>query len=118
MHRLRAILAVARMISAKRITLIALMASAVFMSLPSVASAATIDSVTTGSLVDNSNNAEGQSLLTPNVSHGWDALEFNFYTSTNTASPTMANLVPYAPSGSDVFIFTEAYTGTPAGLIP
>ena len=102
---------------AKRLTLAALMASAVFVVVPSVASATTIDSFIGGTLVDNSNNAEGQSFLTPNVvGISWDDIEFNFYTSTNLAAPTTANLVPYAPAGSDVFIFTKAYAGTPAGL--
>jgi hypothetical protein len=104
------------MVSAKCFKLVALMASAVFLTVPSVASAATIDSVTTGSLADNSSNAEGQSFLTPNVGIGWNNIEFNWYTSTDLSAPTTANLVPYAPAGSNVFIFTEAYTGTPGGL--
>jgi len=116
MYRLSALMAKARMSPAKPLTLAALMACAVFVVVPSVASATTIDSFIGGTLVDNSNNAEGQSFLTPNVGISWDDIEFNFYTSTNLAAPTTANLVPYAPAGSDVFIFTEAYTGTPAGL--
>jgi hypothetical protein len=106
------------MISAKRLTLAALMACAGFVAVPSVASATPIISVTTGSSFnDNGGNAEGQSLLTPKIgAFGWDDIEFNWYTSTVPTAPTSANLVPYAPAGSNVFIFTQAYTGTPAGL--
>jgi hypothetical protein len=68
----------------------------------------TIESYTnlTGAVPNGTATAEGESLLTPTGGAGWFDIEFNWYT-TSALTP-LAN--------ADLFILTQAYTGTPAGL--
>lgn len=106
------------MFSGKSVALGALMVAAVFV--PSMASAATIVNVTTGPGLglNGTGTAEGESLNTgaaPAGDSGWNNIEFNWYTGTvDTTHNTISGLTALADG--DVFILTQAYTGTTAGL--
>jgi hypothetical protein len=104
------------MFSGKSVALGALMAAAFFV--PSMASASQILNVNSGPglALNGTSTTEGESFLTPTLAgdSGWDDITFNWYTGSINSNNTISGLTALA--NGDLFILTQAYTGTPGAL--